>query len=69
MKRRIEDYLDILYLPHHVSPNHKRMSRENRAAQFAPFAALTGFENHIRKKEDIQSHISTYKKNKSSKFN
>ena len=37
------EYDDILALPHHVSQTHPRMSAENRAAQFAPFAALTGY--------------------------
>lgn len=40
-------YDDIINLPHHVSPNRSRISREDRAAQFAPFAALTGFEAQI----------------------
>lgn len=35
-------YDDILYLPHHVSTKHPQMSLEDRAAQFSPFAALTG---------------------------
>lgn len=35
-------YDDIIHLPHHVSPVHSPMPMENRAAQFAPFAALTG---------------------------
>lgn len=34
---------DIINLPHPVSKNHPRMSLWNRAAQFAPFAALTGY--------------------------
>ena len=37
------DYSDIIDLPHHVSQVHPRMSLLNRAAQFAPFAALTGY--------------------------
>ena len=37
-------YDDILYLPHHVSQTRPRMPRSDRAAQFAPFAALTGYE-------------------------
>ena len=37
-------YDDILYLPHHVSPTRPKMLRLDRAAQFAPFAALTGYE-------------------------
>lgn len=35
-------YDDIIDLPHHVSKRHPQMSMYNRAAQFAPFAALTG---------------------------
>lgn len=35
-------YDDIIDLPHHVSERHPQMSMYNRAAQFAPFAALTG---------------------------
>ena len=40
-------YDDIIDLPHHVSETHARMSRHDRAAQFSPFAALTGFEDVI----------------------
>ena len=40
-------YDDIINLPHHVSIRHPRMSMENRAAQFAPFAALTGYDEAI----------------------
>ena len=39
-----EDYSDIINLPHHVSRNHPRMTMMARAAQFAPFAALTGYD-------------------------
>ncbi len=35
-------YDDIINLPHHVSENHPHMSMLDRAAQFSPFAALTG---------------------------
>lgn len=38
---------DIIHLPHHVSLRHPRMSMWNRAAQFAPFAALTGYSESI----------------------
>jgi hypothetical protein len=37
-----KSYEDIIGLPHHVSKRHPQMSRRDRAAQFAPFAALTG---------------------------
>ena len=33
-------YADIIHLPHHVSQNHPQMPMLDRAAQFAPFAAL-----------------------------
>lgn len=42
------NYDDIINLPHHVSKNHPRMSMYQRAAQFAPFAALAGYEDAIR---------------------
>ena len=35
---------DIIRLPHHISRNHPQMPLRDRAAQFAPFAALTGCE-------------------------
>ena len=34
-----------------INPNRPKMSRENRAKQFAPFAALKGFEDGIKAKE------------------
>ena len=47
----IEDdfpYKDILYLEHPTSLNHPRMSLINRAGQFSPFAALTGYEDKVK---------------------
>lgn len=41
-------YDDIINLPHHVSAKHPQMSLLNRAAQFSPFAALTGHAAAIR---------------------
>ena len=40
-------YDDIINLPHHVSQKHRRMSLLDRAAQFAPFAALSGYEEAV----------------------
>ena len=40
-------YEDILQLPHHRSKKRAHMTRQDRAAQFAPFAALSGFEGEI----------------------
>ncbi|MDT6979593.1 hypothetical protein [Levilactobacillus zymae] len=53
LKRRIAEqlfndtsaYADIMDLPHHVSSRHPAMPRGDRAAQFAPFAALTGYDD------------------------
>ena len=41
-------YDDIINLPHHVSAKYPQMTLENRAAQFAPFAALTGHNDAIK---------------------
>ena len=42
------DYKDIINLPLHVSETRPRMSMIERAAQFSPFAALTGYEDAIK---------------------
>lgn len=41
-------YKDIINLPHHISEKYPQMSIEDRAAQFAPFAALTGHSEAIK---------------------
>ena len=41
-------YDNIIDLPHHVSATHHRMSMVERAAQFQPFRALTGYEDAVR---------------------
>ena len=51
MKDDINDvhrYDDIINLPHHVSKTHPRISTLDRAAQFSPFAALTGYDGAIK---------------------
>lgn len=44
----MEDYDDIINLPHHVSATRPQMSMIDRAAQFSPFAALTGYDAAIK---------------------
>ena len=44
----MEEYQDIINHPHHTSRKHPRMSMYQRAAQFAPFAALSGHSDAIR---------------------
>ena len=70
-------YLDIINLPHYVSKKHKHMSIHDRAAQFAPFSALTGYDDQIEesaritskkvilddeKKEEISNKLNSIKK-------
>ena len=43
-----DKYKDMLHLPHPVSANHPRMALQDRAAQFSPFAALTGYDDALR---------------------
>ena len=47
---RQTSYEDIIELPHHVSSRHPQMSMLDRAAQFSPFAALTGYGDAVREK-------------------
>lgn len=42
-----DNYNDIIHLPHHVSKSRPQMPMSDRAAQFSPFAALTGYEAAI----------------------
>lgn len=48
-------YADIIDLPHPLSRRHKPMPLEERAAQFAPFAALKGFDDEIDQVREAQS--------------
>ena len=51
MKQCSENYADMLRLHRPVSGKHARMDRVARGAQFAPFAALTGYFDLIREQE------------------
>lgn len=46
-------YDDIISLPHHVSDHRPKMPMLDRAAQFAPFAALNGYTAAIRETERL----------------
>ena len=54
----MQGYDDIINLPHHVSKKHPQMSMLQRAAQFAPFAALTGHDKAIE--ETAQQNTDRY---------
>lgn len=46
-------YEDIIHLPHHQSECRPKMSVQDRAAQFAPFAALVGYEQMVQETEGV----------------
>lgn len=48
MENNEQIYADIFNMPHHISSKRPQMSRIDRAAQFAPFAALTGHDEAIK---------------------
>ncbi|MDD3279666.1 MAG: hypothetical protein PHG16_12430 [Lachnospiraceae bacterium] len=54
-RKCMDPYADIIDLPHPVSKIHPQMSVYDRAAQFAPFAALTGYESAIQETARITS--------------
>ncbi|MBR1736840.1 MAG: hypothetical protein IJ736_07470 [Firmicutes bacterium] len=51
----IHDYTDIIDFPHHISKFHPHMTMTERAAQFSPFAALTGHAQAISETEKLVS--------------
>jgi hypothetical protein len=44
----VSGYDDIIHLPHHRSAKHPAMPQADRAAQFSPFAALTGYDAAVK---------------------
>ena len=54
MGKKVERYSDIIDLPHHQSVRRPHMSVYNRAAQFAPFAALTGYDQMVQDTAGMQ---------------
>lgn len=57
----MDKYNDIINLPHHESKKHPRMSLNARAAQFAPFAALTGYGDAVE--ETVRITEESFEKN------
>ena len=48
MSNAERQYADIINLPHHVSKKRPQMNLIDRAASFAPFAALTGYDDAVK---------------------
>ncbi|BES64971.1 hypothetical protein SANA_14100 [Gottschalkiaceae bacterium SANA] len=46
--KKLKEYEDIIHLPHHVSRTRPQMHIVDRAAQFAPFAAVVGHEHALK---------------------
>ena len=62
-----EKYANIIDLPHQVSKSRPRMSRLDRAAQFAPYSALSGYEAAVRETArltDKKTELDDYEKEK-----
>ena len=49
----LHQYDDIINLPHPVSKKHPQMPAIDRAAQFSPFAALTGYEKALEETKEL----------------
>ena len=49
MEHKEDSYEDIIRLPHHVSEKHPQMPVRDRAAQFSPFAALSGYGDAVKR--------------------
>lgn len=65
----LDTYEDIINLDHPEPKTQLRMSMENRAAQFTPFAALTGFEDVIEQAAlQIREDFREYEKFENSEF-
>lgn len=84
MNNRIQNgkYDDIINMEHHISKKHPQMSLENRSVQFAPFSALTGYDDEVEevcryteeqkyideeKKEEINNKLQIIKQQKDKK--
>ena len=62
-----EKYTDIINLEHKTSSTHPRMKKGDRAAQFAPYAALSGYEEAVEEKArltDSKAELDDYEKEK-----
>ena len=56
-RRYSHEYDDIIGLPHHTSSRHPRLPMSSRAAQFAPFAALTELDDDMKEDIDLKLEL------------
>ena len=64
-----EKYEKIINLPHHISNSRQRMSREDRAAQFAPYSALSGYEDAVEETARLTDHFIELDESENEKIN
>ena len=60
-----ERYESIIGLPHHVSGNRVAMKKSDRAAQFAPYSALSGYEDAVEetaRRTENRTELDEYEK-------
>ena len=67
--KNIHDYSDIINLPYKKSNRYKHMPQKDRAAQFAPFAALTGHKQLIHETQRLTEDKKELDENKQSILN
>ena len=67
--KNIHDYSDIINLPYKKSKKYKHMSQKDRAAQFAPFAAITGHKQIIQETQRLTEDKKELDENKKSILN
>ena len=62
-------YEDIINMPHHVSGKHPQMPLATRAAQFLPFAALTGYDAAVEETARLTSDRMELDENRKTELN
>ena len=65
----MKKYGDIIALPHHVSEKRPQMTLHDRAAQFSPFAALTGYEDTIDETARLTNERAELSEDRQTKIN
>ncbi|MDH6366808.1 MULTISPECIES: hypothetical protein [unclassified Breznakia] len=65
----LKKYGDIMNLTRPISKKHQPMSLRNRAAQFAPFAALTGYDQALAEKARLTDHRPVLSEEKKTQIN
>lgn len=57
MNHSTPSYEELIYLPHPIPKNRRPMSNRERAAQFMPFAALTGYDEAVLEAASLSQRL------------